>query len=42
MHDSSKFIGSCLKCHADTSFGEKLGGMRANDVDTKNLVVFLF
>src|SRR3954469_23447955 len=42
MHDAAEFVGGRFESHADACFCKKLGGVWTNDVDAKNLVVFLF
>ena len=42
VHDAAEFVGGRFEGHRDAGFGEKLGRVRADDVDAEDLVVFFF
>ena len=42
MHDATEFVGGRLQSHADAGLGKQFGGVRADDMDTEHLVIFLF
>ena len=42
VDDAAEFIGCGFESHADASFGEQFGRMRADDVNAENLIVFFF
>ena len=36
----AEFVGGGFECHRDAGFGEQFGGVRADDVNAEDLVVF--
>ena len=42
VHDAAEFVGGGFEGHGDAGFGQQFGGVRADDVDAEDLVVFLF
>lgn len=41
VHYSAEFVGCGFERHADAGFGEEFGGVRADNVNAEDLVVFL-
>ena len=42
VHDAAEFVGGGFEGHGNAGFGEELCGVRADDVDAEDFVVFLF
>ena len=41
MHNAAELIGGGFEGHADAGFGEELGRVCSDDVDSEDFVVFL-
>lgn len=40
VDDAAELVGCGFECHSDAGFGEQLGCVRADDVDSEDFVVF--
>lgn len=42
VNDAAEFVSGDLECHCDAGLSEEFGGVRADDVNAENFIVFLF